>query len=160
MVDRTFFGERMRGNFRGDLAVIQNFRDAAVGDRADNDGVESPLFENVEDFALASFFRDEQHALLRFAEHDFVRRHAGFALRNFGEIDFDAGAAARRHFHRRAGEPGGAHVLNRDDRARLHGFEAGFEQQLFHERVAHLHVRALSACDSSVNSAEASSDAP
>src|SRR5208282_16923 len=142
-IDRAFFGERMRGNFRGDLPMIQNFCDTAVGNRADNDRVQSPLFENVEHFALAAFFRDEEHTLLRFAEHDFVRRHAGFALGHFGEIDFDAGAAARGHFHRRAGEAGGAHVLNGDDYAGLHGFEAGFEQELLHEGVADLHVWAL-----------------
>ena len=88
-------------------------------------------------------FGDQQHAFLRFAEHDFVRRHAGFALRNFREIDFDARAAARRHFHGGAGEAGGAHVLNRDDRAGLHGFEAGFEQKFFNERIADLHVGPL-----------------
>ena len=133
----------MRGNFRGDSAVVLDPGDAAFGDLADDHGVQSPLLENAEDFVLAALFRDEQHALLRFAEHDFVRRHAGFALRNFGEIDFDAGAAARSHFHGGARQAGSAHVLNRDDRAGLHGFEAGFEQQLFHERIADLHVRAL-----------------
>ena len=39
--------------------------------------------------------------------------------------------------------PGGAHVLNADDRAGLHRFEAGLEQQLLHEGIAHLHVGPL-----------------
>src|SRR5260221_619694 len=93
--------------------------------------------------SLAALFGDQEHALLRFAEHDFVRRHTGFTLGNFGEIDFDAGAAARGHFHGGAGEAGSAHVLNRDDCAGLHGFETGFEEQFLHERVADLHVGAL-----------------
>src|SRR5579859_7690770 len=54
-INWPFFGERMRGNFRGDVPVIQNFRDAAFGDFADDDRVEPPLSENVEDFALAAF---------------------------------------------------------------------------------------------------------
>ena len=33
LVDRSFFGERVRGNFGGDLAVVKHSRDAAVGDR-------------------------------------------------------------------------------------------------------------------------------
>ena len=59
------------------------------------------------------------------------------------EIDFDAHAAARSHFAGGAGEAGGAHVLNADDGAGGHGFEARFEQQLFEERIADLHVGAL-----------------
>ena len=59
------------------------------------------------------------------------------------EIDLDADSAAAAHLAGGAGEPGRAHVLNADDRAGLHGFEAGFEQQLFQERIAHLHVGPL-----------------
>ena len=128
MVDGPFFGEGMRGNFRGDSAAVVDTGDAAFGDLADDNRVQPPLFENVEHFALAAFFGDEQHPLLRFAEHDFVRRHAGFTLGNFGKIDLDTGAAARGHFHGGAGESGGSHVLNRDNRAGLHGFETSLKQ--------------------------------
>ena len=108
--------------------MIFDAQEAAVGDFADDDRVEAPLFENLQDFAFAAFFGDQQHALLRFAEHDFVRSHAGFALRDARQIDLDAGAAARGHFGGGTGEAGGAHVLNGDDCAGGHGFEAGFEQ--------------------------------
>ena len=54
-----------------------------------------------------------------------------------------ANAAARAHLAGGAGQPGGAHVLNADDGAGLHGFEAGFEQKLFQKRIAHLHVGPL-----------------
>ena len=59
------------------------------------------------------------------------------------ELDVEADAAARAHLAGGAGEAGRAHVLNADDGAGLHGFEAGFEEQLFHEGIAHLHVGAL-----------------
>ena len=133
----------MRGNFRGDSAVVVYAGDAAFCNLADDDGIEAPLLEDGQDFVLAALLRHQQHALLGFAEHDFVRGHAGFALGNFGEIDLDAGAAAGSHFHGGTSEAGSAHVLNRHDRAGLHGFEAGFEQQLLHEGVTDLHVRAL-----------------
>ena len=94
LIDRAFFGERVRGDFGDDLAVIFDAQEAAFGDFADDYGVEAPLFENLQDFGFAALFGDQQHALLRFAEHDFVGRHAGFALRDAGEIDFDARAAA------------------------------------------------------------------
>ena len=107
------------------------------------DGVQAPLAEDAEDFFFAALFGHEQHALLRFGEHDLVGRHAGFALRHAVEIDLDADSAAAAHLAGGAGEAGGAHVLNADDGAGLHRFEAGFEQQLFQERIAHLHVGAL-----------------
>ena len=49
---------------------------------ADVDGMQVPLVEDLLDFGLTPFLDDQQHALLRFGEHDFVRRHAGFALRD------------------------------------------------------------------------------
>ena len=52
-------------------------------------------------------------------------------------------SAARAHFAGGASQPGRAHVLNADDRAGLHGFEAGFQQQFFQERIADLDIGAL-----------------
>ena len=112
-------------------------------DSPDFHRVEAPLLEHAENFVLAALLRNQQHPFLRFAQHDFVRSHAGLALRNPVQFDFDAGAAARSHFARRASQTGRAHVLNADDRARLHCLQAGFEQQLFEKRISHLHVRPL-----------------
>ena len=122
---------------------MQDAQQTILGDAPDFHRVESPLGEYFEHFLLAAALGHEQHALLRFAEHHFVRRHAGFALRHARQFDLDAQAAARGHFARRAREPRGAHVLNRDDRAGVHRFEARLQQQLFHERIAHLHVGPL-----------------
>ena len=93
--------------------------------------------------ASRPFLTHEQHALLRFGQHDLVRRHAGLALRHVHDVDLDAGAAARAHLAGRAGQPGGAHVLHADERVGLHQLEARLEQQLLHERIADLHRRPL-----------------
>ena len=95
------------------------------------------------DLGFASPLDDEQHALLRFREHDLVRRHPGLPLRDVLDVDLDAGAAARAHFARRAGQPGGAHVLDADQRVGRHQLETRLEQQLLHERIADLHRRPL-----------------
>ena len=92
---------------------------------------------------LASSFGHKQHALLRFGEHDFGRRHPGFALRDESEIELDAGFGAAAHFTGGAGQSSGAHILDAHDGSGAHGFKAGFEQELFHERIAHLHVGTL-----------------
>jgi len=133
----------VRRNFGGNRAMIQHAQNSVFCDFADFHRVESPLVEHVEDFPLAAAFRHQQHALLRFAQHDFVRRHPGFALRHPRQIDFNSQSAARGHLGTGTGQPRGAHILNRDDGARAHGFEAGFEQKFFEERIADLHVRAF-----------------
>ncbi len=125
--------------------LLLDAQQAVVGDMADGDGIESPLVKDVVELLLLVLVRDQQHALLRFAEHDFVGRHRCLALRNRVEFQLNAGAAARAHFAARAGQPGGAHVLDADNQALLHGFKTGFEKQLLHERIADLHVGTLGA---------------
>ena len=130
-VHRSIVGQRRIRNLRHNFAVLQHAQFVVSRDLAHLDRIESPFFENAEDFVLAAFLRHQQHALLRLAEHDLVRSHAGFALRHAVEFDFNAHAAAPAHLAGRTGQSGRAHVLNADDRARLHGFKAGFEQQVF-----------------------------
>ena len=123
--------------------MLEHAHFGIIGDMADFHCVESPLLENTEDFFLTALLRHQQHALLRFTEHDFVRRHAGLALRHAIEFDFDSNMATRAHLTGRASQTGGAHVLYGDDCAGLHGFKAGFEQKPFEEGIAHLHVGPL-----------------
>ena len=65
------------------------------------------------------------------------------ALGHVVQLYFEAHAPAGAHLAGRAGEPGGAHVLDTDHRAGAHRLDAGFEQQLLHEGVAHLDVGPL-----------------
>src|ERR1039458_6057157 len=146
--ERTFVHRRVIGkggvrNFSDDFAVFEYAHLRIGGDPADFHRIQSPLLEDAEDFLFAAFLRDQQHALLRLAEHNLVRSHAGFALRDAVEFDFDSGAATRAHLAGRARQPGGAHILNADDHARLHGFEAGFEQQFLEEWISDLDIGPL-----------------
>ena len=102
--------------------MIQNAKLTVGGDAADFDCVEPPFLKDLEHLALAPALGDQQHALLRFAEHDFIRSHSRFALGHACEVNFNSQAAARSHLGARAGEAGCAHILNRDDRAGAHGF--------------------------------------
>ena len=114
VVDRSVIGERAGGNLGDDRAALANAHQAVIRDVADVRGMKIPLVENLLDLALTAALDDQQHPLLRFGEHDFVRRHAGLALRNVGHVDVDARSAARSHFARGAGEARGAHVLDAD----------------------------------------------
>ena len=102
-----------------------------------------PFVENALHLLLAALLDDDQHALLRFAEHDLVRGHVRRALGHLGQFDLDARAGAGGGFAGGTGQAGGAHVLDAGDRAGGEQFQAGFADQLLHERIAHLHRPAL-----------------
>jgi len=122
---------------------MQHAQQTIISDAADFDRIEAPLGEHAEHFLLAAAFGHQQHALLRFAQHHFVGRHAGLALRHTRKFNFNSQAATRCHLARGTGEPRRAHVLNRDNRTGLHRFETRLEQEFLHERIAHLHVGPL-----------------
>ncbi len=96
VVDGGVVGEGLVGDLGDELAVMADAHDVVGGDDADLGAVEAPLCEDVEDFLFAALFGDEEHALLRFGEHDFVGGHAGFALGDEVELDRDAELAAWR----------------------------------------------------------------
>ena len=143
MVDGGVVGEGLVGNLGDELAVVLHAHNVVGGDNANLGAVEAPLGEDVDDLLLAAFLSDEQHALLGFGQHDLVGGHTGLALGDEVELDAHAEFAARSHFAGGAGEAGGAHVLDAEDCSGLHGFEAGLEEQLLEEGVAHLDVGAL-----------------
>ena len=116
-VERRIVGERLIGNVGDQFAVMADAQARLGLDSADDDGIESPLGENAQDFVFPALLRHQQHALLAFGEHDLVRAHGGFALGHAVELDVKAHAAARAHLAGGAGEAGGAHVLDADDGA-------------------------------------------
>ncbi len=123
--------------------MVQNAQPGFGDHLAHDDRVQTPLFEDPDDLGFAILVGHQQHALLALAQHDLVGGHARFALRHVVQLDFEPHAAAGAHLAGRAGEPGGAHILDAHHRAGAHGLDAGLEQQLLHEWVAHLHVGPL-----------------
>jgi len=87
--------------------------------------------------------KDHQHALLALREHHLVGGHVFLAYRHPVEVELDAEIALGPHLDGRAGQAGGAHVLDRDDGAGRHQLEACFQQAFLRERVADLDGRPL-----------------
>ena len=143
IVQRRFVGERTQRDIADRLALELQHHALGIGDVTDDREVQLPLAEDCLGFRLAAGLQHHQHALLRFGEHHLVRGHPRLALRHVVHDEFDADAALRRHFDRRRGEAGGAHVLDRDDHVGRHQFQARLDQQLFGEGIADLHGRAL-----------------
>ena len=54
----------------------------SLNDLSDNDRVEVPFFENIDDLFFAAFARNDQHPLLRFGQKHFVSGHSSLTLRN------------------------------------------------------------------------------
>ncbi len=86
---------------------------------------------------------DGQHPLLALARHHLPRRHRLLAQRHGREVDVDADPAARRRLAGGADEAGPAEVLDPDDQPVVEQRQAGLDQPLLLEGIAHLHAGSL-----------------
>jgi hypothetical protein len=114
--------------------------EAILGDGlADHRKIEVPFVEDRAGRGLLFGVEHHQHPLLGFRQHHLIGGHRRFAHRHKVEVERDAKPALVAHLDRRTGQPGRAHILDRDYRAAVHQFEARLQQTLFGERVADLH---------------------
>ncbi len=143
MVNRCFVGEGGGGNFRHNGSILPNAHHAVVSDASDIGVGKIPFFKNFAHTILLALVNDDEHALLGFAEENFIRRHAIFALGDEAEINVNTVAAPTGRFAGRAGEAGGPHVLNARNSAACKQLQAGFKKKFFTERIADLHGRAI-----------------
>ena len=143
MVDGGFAGDEFGGNIGHDVAIVSDDHLPGIGDGADLGPGEVPFLEDPFDFVFAAALDDDEHAFLGLAEHDLVRGHVRSALRDFVQFDLDSGAGAGGGFAGRAGETGGAHVLDSGNGAGGQEFEAGLAHEFFHEGIADLNGAAL-----------------
>ena len=137
-INGRFIGEGASRNFNDSLSFFLDSHESITSDHADLRIGQVPLFENLFDPDFLTFFHDDQHALLGFAQKDLVGRHSGFPLRHEREIDFHAGPATAGSLTGRTSQTGSAHVLDASDAAAREQFQAGFEQQLFAEGIPDL----------------------
>ncbi len=143
VVERRLVAEFLDRQVGDRLAVPLDDEAQGVGGLADHREVEAPLHEDRLGLGLHAGLEHHEHPLLALREHHLVGGHALLAGGHLLDVEFDAEVALGAHLDRRAGQPRRAHVLDGDDRARGHQFQAGFEEQLLGEGVADLHGRAL-----------------
>jgi hypothetical protein len=116
---------------------------AGVGEVADHREVQFPLGEDGLGQGFPPGLEDHEHALLALGEHHLVGGHAFFALGDVVQREVHAHAALAGHLDTRAGEAGGAHVLDGDDGVGGHQLQAGLDEEFFREGVADLDGGAL-----------------
>jgi hypothetical protein len=141
VVDRGFVAQLLDRQVRHFGAAVAHHEALVRRGRADHGKVEPPLAEDRFGLGLLFRFEHHEHALLALRQHHLIGGHAGLAAWDLIEIEHHAEVALGAHLHRRAGQPGRAHVLDGDDAILGHDLEACFEQQLFRERIADLHGR-------------------
>ena len=115
---------------------------AAGGHRADHRGRASPSGRRWRAPRRGAGLDDGQHALLALAGHDLEGLHARLALGHLGHVDVHA-HAARVAVSLVAQVRPAPQVLDADDQAGVEHLEAGLDEPLLLERVAHLHAGAL-----------------
>jgi hypothetical protein len=143
VIERRFVAQFLDRQIRHHVAAVLDAETLARRGVADHGEIQSPFAEDRFGLLLLLGLEHHQHALLALREHHLVGAHAGLAGRHGVKIEIDAEIALGAHLDCRAGQPGRAHVLDRDDAALLHDLEAGFEQKFFGEGIADLHGRTL-----------------
>ena len=143
IIERGIVGQRAQRNVADHFAVEFQHHVPGISHFTDYGKVQLPLAEDRLGHRLLAGLQHHEHPLLAFAQHHFVGRHAFLAAGHEVHVEPDARAALAGHFDRAGSEAGRAHVLDRDDRVGGHQLEAGLDQQLFGEGIAHLHGRAL-----------------
>ena len=143
---RAFVGRGLRGQGRDRnandlLSPPRRAEQTIVRDLPNDDRLEVPDGKHVLDGLFTALLGDDQHPLLGFGQQQLIGSNTGFAGRDGVQVQDDTGLAPVGHFHRRAGQAGGPHVLNPDNQVLLHEAEAGLDQDILGERVAHLDGR-------------------
>ncbi len=143
LIDRSLIGESGNRDVGLDLTFMTHNEPTGAGGLADNGEIQPPFAKDRLGLCFRAWAQHHQHALLALGEHHLIGGHSRFALGHMVEVQLDADAALARHLDRGGGEPRRAHILDGDDGVLLHQLQAGLEQQLFGERIAHLHGRTL-----------------
>ena len=125
------------------LAVPVDHEAVAVGDFTDDGGLHVPLRADLHEALDLVRLDDGHHALLRFAHENLFGQQRRVAQRHRVELNVHAAVTGRCELRRAARDAGGAEILDAGDEALGEQLQRAFDEQLLHERVAHLHAGAL-----------------
>ena len=145
VVERRVVGERRRRHVGQDRPV-QTVADAqpsaavglGFGHDADDGGPHLPLGADPRHLGPGLGGDDGQHPLLALARHHLPGLHALLAPRHGADVDVHAHAAAAGRLAGGAGQPGATEVLDAHDELGVEQLEAGLDEALLLEGVAHL----------------------
>ena len=143
VVRRSVVGHRPGRHVDDPLAVPVDLQPVAVGHLSDDGGVDVPLLADGQETLDVAGFDDRHHPLLALAHQDLLGRERGVAERNALELDVHAAVARAGQLAGRTGQARAAQVLDTGDQPCGEELEGALDEQLLHERVAHLDTRSL-----------------
>jgi len=98
--------QRRQWKVRHNRLTLADADPIATRDSPDRVGVQLEMIEDPPHGVLAAGPHQDEHALLRFRQHDLVRIHATLAAADPGHIDVQAAVTAVGELAGSAGEPG------------------------------------------------------
>ena len=137
-----------------DDAQPPRFAVERLGDPADHRRPHLPAPADLLDLRQRVRGHDGQHPLLALGGHHLEGGHVRFAARHRGHVDVHADAAACCGFARRTDQARAAEVLDADDELLVEQLEAGLDEPLLLEGIAHLHARTFGRLGLRVDVAE------
>ena len=139
LVRGAFVGDGPRVDVDDPVPVVVDRQPPRGVDGPDDGGLDLPLADDVHERVEPVRGDDGHHPLLRFAHEDFPGRERGVAQKNVLQVHVHAAVAVGGELARGAGDPGRPEVLDSQNEAPGEELEAAFDEDLLHERVAHLH---------------------
>ena len=144
---RRVVADRRRGVLprhadRVEQAVV-HAEPAGVGDPTDDRRADLPPLAQRQHLVEMLRRHDREHALLALGGEHLDRVHPRLAMRRPRHVDVHARAGLGRGLRGRTRDAGGAEVLHADREPRVEEREAGLDELLLLERIAHLHRRSL-----------------
>lgn len=121
------------------LAVPEDLKPVAVGHFTHDRRDDVPLLADGEEALDLLRLDDRAHPLLRLTHEDLLGSERGVAKRYVVELDAHAAGAVGRQLRGRAGESGGAQVLNTHDQLLGEGLQGALDEELLLEGVTDLH---------------------
>ncbi len=150
VVERSVVGEGRCGNVGQHRAVApvadaQTAAAVTIGlrDGADHGRPDLPPVADGRDGRPRCGRDDGEHALLALARHHLPGLHPLLTPWHGRDVDVHAHAAPARRLAGGAGEAGAAEILDPDDQPGVEQLQAGFDQPLLLEGIAHLDAGAL-----------------
>ena len=138
LVDRAVVGDGTRRHVDDRLAVPGDDEPVAVGDLAEDGGLDVPAAGDLEEGVELVGRDDGHHPLLRLRHEDLLRAEGRVTQRHLVELDLHAAVAGGGQLGGRAGQAGATEVLDALDDARGVEVEAALDEDLLREGVTDL----------------------
>ena len=141
--NRSVVSNRPRIDVDNPLALPINVKSTGVGDLANDSGSDTPMGADLHEAVKLIGAHHRGHPLLGLAHEDLFRGEVRVAQRNAVELDVHATVASTGQLGGGTGDSGGTEILQGLNYPGVEEVKGALDEQLLHERVAHLDAGSL-----------------